>query len=124
MIAFTATLIKCSKNFYFGDDGFCKPVDPLCKTYDLINGNCLTCYQSYIIEGIKCVQDTENTSNDPNCASWLEGVCVSCAPRTYIGSTGLCEQVSIDCNTYDKISGACTSCYAGFGLVGRNCTIS
>ena len=116
--------VKCSKNFYFGDDGFCKPVDPLCKTYDLINGNCLTCYQSYIIEGIKCVQDTENTSNDPNCASWLEGVCVSCAPSTYIGSTGLCEQVSIDCNTYDKISGACTSCYAGFGLVGRNCTIS
>jgi len=108
--------VKCSRNFYFGTDGLCKMVNPLCKTFNPLNGDCLSCYQNYVIVGAVCKEDVNNTNTDPNCASWLDVVCTACATRTYIGTSGLCEAVSINCNTYDAISGACTSCYSGFGL--------
>lgn len=101
----TGICVKCSRNFFFGQDGLCKAVNPLCKTFNPINGNCLTCYQSYVLDGANCVQDVNQASTDPNCASFLDGVCTSCALRTYLDDRGFCAQVSIDCNTYDGISG-------------------
>jgi hypothetical protein len=43
--------VRCSKNFYFGANGTCLGVNPLCQTFDLTNGHCLSCYQSYVLMG-------------------------------------------------------------------------
>ncbi len=43
--------------------------------------------------------------------------CLECSKRYYLDSKGICQPVSDSCNTYDKISGACTSCYDGFILL-------
>jgi hypothetical protein len=115
---------RCSKNFYFGANGSCLPVNPLCSTFDPTNGHCLTCYQSYVLASGACVPDLNSTSSDPNCASWLTGICTSCATRTFMNPAGLCENVNINCNTYSSDNGFCTSCYAGFALSNGTCSPS
>lgn len=116
--------MRCSKNFYFGSNGKCMAVNPLCQTYDPANGNCLSCYQSYVVSNGSCVRDVNGTSSDPNCASWLSGVCASCDTRTFMNSSGLCENVNINCNTYNADNGQCTSCYAGYALSNGTCSPS
>lgn len=116
--------VRCSKNFYFDVNGTCVAVNPLCQTFDPSNGNCLSCYQSYVLSSGSCVPDVNGTNSDPNCASWLSGVCISCATRTFMNSMGLCENVNINCNTYNADNGQCTSCYAGFGLSNGTCSPS
>lgn len=116
--------VRCSRNFYFGANGACVAVNPLCQTFDPSNGNCLSCYQSYVLSSGSCVPDVNGTNSDPNCASWLSGICASCATRTFMNSMGLCENVNINCNTYNIDNGQCTSCYAGFGLSNGTCSPS
>jgi len=116
--------VKCSKNYYFGIKGLCILANPLCQTFDPTNGKCLTCFQSYVLNKGECIIDANNTATDPNCASWLDGICVLCAPRTFINSKGLCENVNINCGTYKITDGSCTSCYPGFDLANGVCSVS
>jgi hypothetical protein len=116
--------VKCSKGFYFGSNGACLAVSPLCQTFDPATGSCLTCYPSFIVVGGACVEDKNHTQGDPNCASWLSGVCTACATRTFMDGNGLCQSVSIDCSTYSANNGACTSCYPGFALNQGKCALS
>ena len=106
--------VTCSKNFYFNSNGACVAVDPLCKGFNPANGACTACYESFVLQGSICVEDTNFQSTDPNCAEWLQGVCLRCATRTFVNSQGLCQTVNINCNTYSSINGVCTSCYPGF----------
>ena len=76
-----------------------------------------------LINGV-CIEDKNNTLTDPNCASWLEGVCLSCASRTFMNTKGLCQLVNINCNTYNSADGSCTSCFAGFSLLKGECSQS
>jgi hypothetical protein len=46
---------------------------------------------------------------------------MSCAFRTFMNRSGLCQVVSINCNTYNTMDGSCTSCFAGFELTGGKC---
>ena len=39
---------QCSARWYFGAGQVCQPVDDLCHTW-ADNGNCLTCYNGYIV---------------------------------------------------------------------------
>jgi hypothetical protein len=41
-----------------------------------------------------------------------------------MNSLGLCENVNINCNTYNADNGLCTSCYAGFALHNGKCSPS
>jgi hypothetical protein len=107
---------KCSKNFYFGSNGLCTAVNPLCNGYNPLNGACTGCFESFVLNGRDCIEDTAFKLSDPNCASWLQGVCVRCATRTFMNNSGLCQDVSKDCNTYNPLNGYCTSCYPGFDL--------
>ena len=47
-------------------------------------------------------------SFDPN------GNCISCSTRFYRDEEGICQPVNTNCNTYNSVNGACTSCYPGF----------
>lgn len=113
--------VKCSKGFYFGSNGQCTASNPLCLTFSSIDGSCLSCYQSFVLQNSLCVPDANNTSTDPNCASWNSGVCLACSSRAYFNNDGLCAQVSIQCNTYEDSDGLCTSCYPGFALSSGSC---
>jgi hypothetical protein len=74
--------VRCSKNFYFGVNGACLAVNPLCQTFDPTNGNCLSCYQSYTISSGTCILDPNGS--DEKCASWFEGICTSCSSRAFM----------------------------------------
>ena len=50
---------KCYQGYYYSKDkGLCTIVDPQCKTYDITNGNCLSCYPGYSLESGKCIVGT------------------------------------------------------------------
>ena len=81
----------------------------------------MDCYQSYVLINGTCIEDKNQSLSDPNCASWLKGVCISCATRTFMNSSGLCQAVDINCNTYNPDDGSCTSCFPGFSLAKGAC---
>lgn len=47
---------QCSGGYYFSDSkGLCQQLDPLCKTSDMSNGNCQSCYEGYSLSNLlKC----------------------------------------------------------------------
>ena len=43
---------SCSTRFYKDQDNICQPVNPNCRTYDEMNGGCLSCYPGFgLLEG-------------------------------------------------------------------------
>lgn len=44
--------------------------------------------------------------------------------RAYKGSNGLCTNVNADCNTWDRLTGSCLSCYKGYALTNGVCVKS
>lgn len=45
------------------------------------------------------------------------GTCIECATRYYLDINAICQPVNPNCNTYDIKTGACLTCYPGFGIV-------
>lgn len=112
---------QCSSN-YFIQLGNCLLADQLCQTFDPNNGNCLTCYNGYILNNTKCYLDS---TPPPNCKVYSNGVCQQCADRYFMkAGKGACVQVSTLCNAYDNQTGLCSSCYDGYMLSGGLCTIA
>jgi hypothetical protein len=58
---------------------------------------------------------------DPNCFQFNGPQCVTCSYRYYFGDDGLCTEVSTQCQTWDSVSGKCTSCYSGWDLTNGDC---
>jgi hypothetical protein len=43
---------SCSTRFYKDQNNICQPVNPNCRTYDEMNGDCLSCYPGFgLLEG-------------------------------------------------------------------------
>lgn len=96
-------------------------MNPLCKTYNS-SGNCLSCYNGYSLN--ENMGTCLLSLKDPNCRSYIsnsQDVCTKCSLRFYLGNNGLCTSVNINCKDYNINNGACTNCYPGFKLVGKNC---
>lgn len=110
------TCFKCSTGYFFNNNGICTLANPLCKTWNPLNGYCLTCYNGYIISGISCIVNLNFTNSDPNCAQYSDTICVKCASRTFMNLSGLCQSVNVNCNTYNDFDGSCLTCYQGFNL--------
>lgn len=107
--------VKCSKGSYFSQ-GQCVSVSPLCQTYDENNGNCLSCFNGYVLQGPTCIVSSAAPSQTVNnCRNFTNGICYECSQRFYM-SNGQCLPVNDYCNGYDSNTGACTSCYQGFAL--------
>lgn len=63
--------------------------------------------------------------NNPGCrVRDSSNKCLECSFRFYIDNQGLCQPVNPQCRTFNSISGACQSCYAGFTLVENTCLLS
>ena len=115
--------LQCSTRYYFNNQGICTQVSDYCNTYNSVTGACLTCYSGYTLNGTVCVlsKGNDNTNNntnpsDPNCQNFdrQSNRCVRCSYRFYLGSDGLCAQVSDQCQTWNFNNGNCTSCYQGY----------
>lgn len=111
---------SCSKRWYFNADKTCVPVSDLCHTWDEATGVCLTCYYGSIVQDGNCVAHTD-TSIVPEsnllCKTWSGEKCLECSDRSFFNADGLCVSVSSQCNTFDKASGNCLTCFAGYDIV-------
>ena len=50
-----ASLPNCQDGFFRNIYGNCEAVNPLCKTYNLINGFCTSCYNGYTLNQGSCL---------------------------------------------------------------------
>ncbi len=62
--------------------GKCAPVNNLCNTFDLRNGNCLSCFNGFELNYAICVK-SNNTLNNPYCSNFNNGICNSCSKGYY-----------------------------------------
>jgi len=114
--------VQCSRSAYFRN-GVCTQSDPLCKTFDQSNGNCLSCYAGYVLNGGNCVRAPDSQAEGPSdllCAKWNGNVCVSCATAAYF-KNGICVASDPLCKTFDSSNGNCLTCYAGYDLYQGKC---
>ena len=47
--------LKCAERAYFNDYDKCVAVSDFCKTWDVFDGQCLSCYDGYDLQKGKCV---------------------------------------------------------------------
>lgn len=111
---------NCSSGYYYNsNDRICKALDPICKTSDMTNGRCASCYPGYILnDQYKCV--VAPVVQIANCNTVSNGVCVECLPGYYTYN-GACSAVSILCASYNPQTGQCTSCVDRHYLQGGVC---
>lgn len=116
------TCAQCSNRYYYGPNGLCVPVNPLCNTYSF-NGACLSCYPGYTLSVTICIVSKQN---DPYCKSWSQaGVCVQCyAGYYYNQAQGACQALNPLCKTSNLTDGTCLSCYPGYNLNAGICAVS
>ena len=86
--------VKCSDRFW-NNQGKCVSVDTQCKTYDPLNGKCLSCFPGFRCFNGECLI----IRIDPFCAqtNQLTGLCNKCSKGYYITSSG-CAQTSPQCS--------------------------
>lgn len=63
-----STCLQCAFGAYFSSNRTCLIANPLCKSFDLTNGNCLSCYDSFDLIRGDCVKNTNQSVSDPYCA--------------------------------------------------------
>ncbi len=126
--------LQCSTRYYLSRQGNCRQVSDQCNTYNSVTGACLTCYSGYRLNGTACVLSNANNntnnntspSSDVNCRNFdrQSNRCIQCSYRFYVGSNGICVQVSDQCQTWSFSNGNCTSCYQGYELSQGACVLS
>lgn len=114
---------QCANNTYFNSNGICTPVNPNCSSSSML-GQCLSCYTGYLLRSNNCVIDN-TTINVGNalCSKWSGLNCQECSTRSY-SMNGICTAVNTLCNTWDRTSGRCLTCYNGYILNGITCIIN
>jgi hypothetical protein len=121
--------VKCAQGYYLSQiNNSCEIVDPDCADFDFRSLQCRSCYAGYSLIDRKCVVNkVDEDKKIVNCAKYDgDGKCIECFDRFYIdqlrnGGRGECYDVSFFCKGYDKKNGACTTCYSGFRLQGKEC---
>jgi hypothetical protein len=83
--------VLCAINYYLFN-GVCKQVNPLCRTYNRDNGNCLSCYQGYILDiSTQPISCSINKINNCKTYDRNNGNCLTCYSGYYL-SDGNCRQ--------------------------------
>ena len=111
--------LGCAERAYFNDFGKCVAVDDQCKTWDLFDGVCLSCYKGYELNKKgECVWSAFNDEgpSDLGCKTWDwdNQICLECSHRHVMTNNG-CKPVSDDCADYND-QGYCEKCYKGYEL--------
>lgn len=116
----------CSKGWYKNAQGVCTPVSNQCYTWSDSTGQCLSCYNGYILSAGSCVinPNPQTGAKDPLCGTWVGATCGACAFRAYFNAQNVCVKVSDQCQTWDPKSGVCITCYGGYSLSNGVCSPS
>lgn len=113
---------------YISINGLCSVQNPLCKSVDLSNGACLTCWQGYALSHPNCVVDQSAqaaATSDPYCIKFNQNGCTQCASGYFLSaSLGACAQLDPLCKTSDERTGNCLSCYGGYNLNNLRCEVA
>jgi hypothetical protein len=102
---------------YFIYSGGCAQANPICLTYNMTNGQCLTCYPGNIAQNGNCVNAQ---SISPFCSTFNGLLCSTCQTG-YFPVNGICTLGNPLCATYNS-NGECLSCSTGT-LVGNLCLV-
>lgn len=118
MVTFSKCL-ECGKGFFLNAKGTCEQVDPLCKTYNSVNGFCLSCYIGYTLDLIngKCSRTPASVHQLDNCNEYdfVKDVCVKCAEGCYFDANGKCQRwADANCKTPSTDLKSCSECYKGY----------
>lgn len=65
--------------------------------------------------------------SDIGCSLWnsKQSICLQCSNRWFFNSQQVCAPVSDQCNSFDKNTGLCTSCFGGYDLTtSGSCVVS
>lgn len=92
-------------------------MNPQCRTYNPSNGDCTGCYNGFRLLENTCLPESlfsDGGVSDVNCRRFENNVCVECSERFYFNANRRCQQVDPDCKDYNRVSGACISCFTGF----------
>lgn len=73
-------------------NGKCMQANPLCKTFNLNNGACTSCYPGYEVSQNTC----EPARVDPNCKRFQGQSCAECY-KGYFAINGNCKQANPLC---------------------------
>ena len=118
----SGSCLQCVPRYYLSRNGHCKPVNPLCKTFDIANGACLSCYKGYVIKGDTCALASSGVTY-PNCLRFdSQGKCKKCYTSFYVYG-GVCKQINPLCKSANTTDGTCLTCYPGYSLSKGNCVI-
>jgi len=105
-------------------DSRCTPINPLCRTFNISNGNCLSCFPGYFLANGSCLVGS-NPDSDVNCKLRdPTGKCLQCYAGFYISANTTCMTSNPLCKTLNFTNGACLTCYSGFVLQAGNCVVS
>lgn len=114
--------ISCSFGYYFDSAKRCQQVNPLCLTYDSLNGNCLSCYIGYSLQSAKCIPTPQIL--DPNCYKFNGNLCIQCSLGYHFNSNKSCIQIDPLCQNFNYSSNFCSQCYLGYTIEANgSCTI-
>jgi hypothetical protein len=114
--------IECSQNYYyFSENKTCIAVNPQCKTYNSQAGFCLSCFSGYVLLNGSCII---SNNLDPNCKVASNGLCSQCfSGYFYSISYQKCIPLNPLCKTSNTTDGSCLSCYPGYTIVNKGCSI-
>ena len=114
--------VECYMGFFYsGAEGKCKRLNPLCKTSNLSNGFCTSCYPGYTVNPSS--GNCEVFFRDPNCKNFdANNYCIECGIRFYIAE-GKCKPVNPLCKDYNPSNGFCTECYSGYVVSAGTCKL-
>lgn len=115
-----ASCVACASGYYLSPSGVCAQLNPLCKSSNLSNGNCIDCYGGYVLSGNTCIVAAD--LNIPYCVQYAGSSCVGCL-NGYYPSNGTCALANVLCATYDQSNGACLSCIPGYVFQSGQCIL-
>jgi hypothetical protein len=130
----------CYSGFFLSPTKICVTVNPLCQTYNIANGACISCIPGTVQIGSNCLASTNCTTADSNgncrscptdysisnglcvslislnpyCTAFTRGTCTDCQQGYYINSNNICVVVFSPCLTYVITTGVCLTCPIGF----------
>jgi proprotein convertase subtilisin/kexin type 5 len=111
--------LKCFASSFLNPSKVCTLQNNLCATINQNTGECISCYQGYILANGNCTI----RASDPSCKSFnSDNTCQECSTSFYL-SMGKCVRFNPLCATINPTTGDCTSCYNGYTLKQGNCSI-
>jgi hypothetical protein len=117
-LVFSGGICRVCANRYYLCNGACSPVSILCNTYNMNNGNCLTCRAGYALQSGQCIYPALGV--DPNCSWYTYSYCTKCAVK-FMLINFWCRAIDPRCIKFDYVNNLCQACNAGKTPVGQNC---